>query len=421
MRTQGFITFFVCLFFLFLPGKRLSGQSLSDSVAVIYKQYFMLQAEKAALEDSLNKVKSSFKNVENQISGLNTDLSTSLQQVNKLTESDLLSKESRLKTKKEKIVTTARFVRASINSFDAIDAALAQSDYLNDVGLLNSPTNEDLGFSLNTEIIELIDKQIIKSNTKFNDRNPGKFLEIVKTIVESPITTALTSSVPALSSISAVVDLVSNVVVKEKEVTVDDFKQFKAALNKYINHYEALARASYDFNSNLDKLKVKTEALRTVMETFVVDRVNTLNPEMASKNPNNKPVHEIISTHFRPEDLDAQIDAMINAYKDRRGHIDYQKALNEPRLNYPLYAANQAQFIQQELESISNEYISTYKLYHTRLMEILDKSKTLSKDAAKVDVKRNELDEKLKRLIQTFNNNVKISEVNLTLQRIPNY
>ncbi|MEZ4773483.1 MAG: hypothetical protein R3D00_09905 [Bacteroidia bacterium] len=421
MRIKGLTTFFASLIIILLPGKMLLGQSLSDSVAVIYKQYFMLQVEKAALEDSLNKVKTNYKNVQNQISGLNTDLSNSLQQVNKLTESDLLSKESRLRTKKEKIVTTARFIRASINSFDAIDAALAQSEYLNDVGLLNSPTNEDLGFSLNTEIIDLIDQQIIKSNPKFNDRNPGKFLEIVKMIVESPITTALTSSVPALSSISAVVDLVSSTVVKEKEVSVDDLKQFKAALGKYISHYEALARASYDFNSNLDKLKVKTEALRTVMDAFVSDRVTTLHPNLTNGSLENVPVHEILGKYYRPEELGYHLDGIVNEYKDRRGNIDYQKALNEPKFNYPLYAANQAQFIQQELESISNEYISTYKLYHTRLMEILDKSKTLSKDTAKVDVKRNELDEKLKRLIQTFNNNVKISEVNLTLQRIPNY
>ncbi|MDX2250391.1 MAG: hypothetical protein SF052_26645 [Bacteroidia bacterium] len=421
MRISGLSTLLGYMIAIFMPAQSLSGQSLSDSVAAIYKQYFILQAEKTALEDSLNKVKTNFKNVQNQITGLNTDLSSSLQQVNKLTESDLLSKESRLKTKKEKIVTTARFIRAATHSFDAIDAALAQSEYLNDVGLLNSPTNEELGFSLNTEIIQLIDQQIIKSNTKFNDRNPTKFLEIVKTIVESPITTALTSSVPALSSISAVVDLVSSTIVKEKDVSVEDFKKFKESLGKYINHYEALARASYDFNSNLDKLKVKTEALRTLMGTFTVDRVNTLYPETISNGPTTIPINDLISKHYRPEELDNQINKIIEVHKDRRGNLDYQKALNEPRLNYPLYAANQAQFIQQELESVSNEYISTYKLYHSRLMEILDKSKTLSKNTAKVDQKRTELDEKLKRLIQTFHNNVKISEVNLTLQQIPNY
>ncbi|MEZ4824711.1 MAG: hypothetical protein R3C61_00240 [Bacteroidia bacterium] len=421
MRIKAKFIITVAFTAFILSAQKGNGQSLSDSVANIYKQYFILQAEKVALEDSLNKVKTNYKNVQNQISGLNTDLSTSLQQVNKLTESDLLSKESRLRTKKDKIVTTARFIRSATNSFDAIDAALAQSEYLNDVGLLNSPTNEELGFSLNTEIITLIEQQIIKDNPRFNDRNPGKFLEIVKTIVESPITTALTSSVPALSSISAVVDLVSSTVVKEKDVTVDDLKDFKAGLNKYINHYEALARASYDFNSNLDKLKVKTEALRTVMEAFVNDRVSTLHPTF---NPASQPapsIHETTGRYYRPEELPALLDGIINEHKDRRGNIDYQKALNEPRFNYPLYAANQAQFIQQELESISNEYISTYKLYHTRLMEILDKSKSLSRDSAKVDKKRQELDEKLKRLIQTFNNNVKISEVNLALQRIPNY
>lgn len=398
-----------------------SAQSLSDSVSLIYQQYFQLQEEKKALEDSVLGIKSSFIIVENQITSLNSDLSSSLQQVNKLTENDLLSKESRLRNKREKIIATARFIRASTHSFDAIDAALAQSDYLNDVGQLNSPTNEDLGFSLNKEIIKLLDENIIKNNPKFNDKNPDKFRQIVNTIVESPITTALTSSVPALSSISAVVDLVSGIIVKEKDVSVDDYKKFKQSLGKYINHYESLAKASYDFNSNLDQLKVKSEALRTVMGSFVSARINTLHPGVVPAEAMGSKLSQYISSHYRPEELDLQMDFIINKHKNPKGSLDYQKALNEPRLDYPLYAINQAQFIQQELESISNEYISTYRLYHKRLMEILEKSKALSKDTNKVDAKTKELDEKLLRLVETFNKNVKIGEVNRSLQKIPTY
>ena len=396
-------------------------QTLSDSVAALYQNYLQIKTEKESLEDSIKQINQTFKDVENQVTDFGSDLSSSLQQVNKLTENDLLSKESRLRNKKEKIVTTARFIRAATNSFDAIEAQLAQSDYLNDVGQLNSPTNEDLGFSLNKKIVKLIDDQIIKDNDKFNNKNPGKFREIISTIIESPITTALTSSVPALSSISAVVDLVSSSILTEKDVSVNDFKNFKTALGKYIYHYESLARASYDFNSNLDKLKVKTGALRTVMTDFTSNRINTLHPGSVPPDQNLVNINDLISTHYRPEELGIQIDMIINTHKTPRGRVDYQKALNEPRFSYPLYAVNQAQFIQQELESITNEYVSNYRLYHDRLKQILERSKEISDDQSKVDKKREELDAKLERLITTFKKNVKIKEVNRTLQRIPTY
>ena len=398
----------------------ISAQSISDSVATLYLNYLKIEKDKLALEDSLKKVNEDFKAVSTQVNDFGSDLSSSLQQVNRLTENDLLSKESRLKTKKDKIVTTARFIRAATNSFDAIDAALAQSDYLNDVGQLNSPTNEDLGFSLNKKIIALIDEQIIKENSKFNDKNPGKFRQIVTTIIENPITTALTSSVPALSSISAVVDIVAASVVREKDVTVDDLKKFKNSLGKYINHYEGLARASYDFNSNLDKLKVKTGALRSVLNDFTISRINTLHPGAVPPDQASYNLNDLTSTYYRPEELNLQLDVIINTYKTR-GRIDYQSALNEPRFSYPLYAVNQAQFIQQELESITNEYISNYRLYHDRLRQILENSKTISDDITKVDKKQDELDQKLERLITTFRKNVKIKEVNRALQRIPTY
>ncbi|MDX2285930.1 MAG: hypothetical protein NW241_17310 [Bacteroidia bacterium] len=397
-----------------------SAQSLSDSVAQIYRQYFLLNAQNQILQDSLRRLQLAMGKVDANISGLNTDLSQSLQQVNRLTRNDLLSQESRLRNKREKIVATARFVRTAINSFDAIEAALAQSDYLNDVSQLNSPTNEDLGFSLNEEIVTLLDETIIKKNPRFNDRNPEKFRMMVRSIIENPITTTLTSSIPALSSIRAVVDLVSSVSVREQNVTVDDFSAFQQSLNKYIQHYEALAQASYDFNSNLDKLKVKTDALRTVLYNFTLERVQTLSPEAVPKDQTYV-LADLVSTYYADHLVGGEVDRIIRGYQDAKGSIDYQKALNDSRLNYPLYAVSQAQFIQQELESITNEYISNYQLYHQRLRQILDRSKPLSHEVGKVDKKRQDLDAKLDRLISTFQRNVKVREVLRALQEIPTY
>lgn len=396
------------------------GQAQDSIAAAMYQQYLELQKAYAELQDSILSLKSGFTDVTTRVSGLNSDLSSSIIQINKLTQNDLLSKESRIKVRKAKIVGTSRFLRASLNSFDAIDAALAQSDYLNDVATLNNPTNTDLGFSLSEDMIKLLEEEIISKNPKFNNKNPNKFKQMVTAIVENPVVTAITSSVPALASINAVVDLVSTVVSTDRYSSVDHFESFRRQLKKYISHYEALARASYDFNSNIDNLKVKTDALRVVLTTFTNERIGALSPD-AIQEGDPLPLNNILSLHFRPELVETRIDGIISSYRDGRGRISYQEVLDEPKLDYPLYAINQIQFIQQELKRINNQYISNYQLYHQRLMETLEKSKSLSHAPEKVDKKRKDLDEKLTRLTETFRRSVNIQEVTLYLQEIPAY
>lgn len=392
----------------------------ADTITEIYLRFNEIQRKYDLLADSLSRVQQGFERIDKRVIVLNDDLSSSLNTLNRLTEDDVLSKETRLKVKKERVLATARFLRSALNSFDAVDAALAQSEYLNDVSQLNSPTNEDLGFSLHEEIIEVLESQIIKSNSRFNEKDPDKFKTFVKTIIENPVVTAISTSVPALVSISSVVNLVSSICVRERGVSAADFQKFREGLKKYITHYEALAQASYDFNSNVDKLKVKTEALREVLRSFTVERINTLSPESV-RLQDTILLSMLLTTHYRPDYLDVRIGNIINEHRNAQYRLNYQSALNDSRLDYPLYAINQALFIQQELEQITNEYISTYQIYHSRLMDILSRSKELSRDPEKVNIKRQNLDTKLDRLVSTFKKNVKIREVNIYLQEIPAY
>ncbi len=394
--------------------------SLSDSIVLVYQQYFILTEQNQKLMDSLQRVNRNLGDVNNRINTISNDLTGSLQSVNKLTREDLLTKESRLQLKEDRIIATSKFIKSANNAFDALDAALAQSDYLNDVGQLNSPTNKDLGFALSDEITKLVEEKIIKADPKFNNKEPDKFIAFCKTLIENPIATSLGQAIPAISAINAVVDLVTSVTVREQKVKVEDFQAFKTSLTKYINHYERLAKASYDFNTNLDGQRVRLDALRGLLREFTLERVRTLYPESAgSLDATN--LNDLLNQYYQPEVLEKNIEKMLRTYDDSKGKLDYQKALNDTRLDYPLFGINQAQFIQQELEAITTEYVTSYELYHKRLLEILAQSKDLSREPAKVDVKKAELDGKLIRLIETFRRNVKIKEVNQSLRAIPAY
>lgn len=411
----------ICVFILPMS---LSAQTLSDTVANMYSDYLRLMQKNQVITDSLmnlnkslNGMNKTWGDVDKRLSRITDDLSNSLKQVSRITKNDLLTKEARLNTKKEKILATSTFIRSATNSFDAIDAALAQSDYLGDVGSLSSPTNTDLGFSLSDEITKILQEKIIKRKSKVGNSKATKVIKFVQEVIKNPVVTSFTSTVPALGSINSVLSLVSNIAITDKKVSVDEYMEFNKAMQKYIAHYEALGQANQDFNSNIDKLRTQTEALRVIVRNFTKERILTTTPEAKFKT--DMALFEIISQYYDRRDLEKQLDEILEEYR-KNGRLDLQGALNEKKLDFPYYAVNQAQFIQQELESIANEYIATYQRYHKSIIGVLQNSKSLSRDPNKIDVKVNELENKLITSIKAFKRNVKIREVNKNLQRIPN-
>jgi hypothetical protein len=400
----------------------------ADSLAQLYQNYMELWETNQVMTNKVNKLNQSVEDVgkrlgkvselDGKVSNLNSTLNNNLEKVNRLTENDIFTKKSRLETQKEKIVNTATFIGYSINSFDAIDAAFAQSDYMTDISSLNNPNNEELGFSLSDEITELLDKQIIKGNRKFNGKNAKKFLDVAKNIVEDPFVATFTSAVPGLSAIQGILGLVSNVIVKEDDVTVEDYKSFKKEMDKFINHYNGLARAEGNFTYNLNSLEVRLEALRTVMNNYTLERVGAIHPEA---NFDGMELHEVIATYYTPLELESNLNKILGEYQSGNT-MNYTTALADERLYFPVYAVNQAQFIRQELEGLNNEFISSYRNYHKAIKLVLMDSKKLSKDnGVSADKKIIVLDEKLERLISTFEKNVKVRNVVNALNNIPTF
>ncbi|MGB0983675.1 MAG: hypothetical protein ACPG19_06520 [Saprospiraceae bacterium] len=398
--------------------------SLADSVSMMYLNYFKLMETNKVLGDSLGNmnqsllnINSNWSDVDKKLSRITDDLSTSLTQVNRITKNDLLTKEARLNTKKNKILATSTFIRSANNSFDAIDAALAQSDYLSDVGSLSSPTNTDLGFSLSDEVVKVLQDKIIKSRSKVGATRARKVIKFVQEVVKHPVVTSFTNSVPALSSINSVIGLVSNLAINDKKVSVDEYMEFNKAMQKYIAHYEALGSANSEFSSKINKLRTQTEGLRAIVRNFTEERIKTTVPD--AKFDKKMALHEIISQYYDRRDLEKRLNNIKNEHQ-KSGRLNLQSALNDKRLDFPFYAVNQAQFIQQELESITNEYIATYQYYHKDITKVLNNSKMLSKEPAKIDTKINLLEKKLVLSVEAFKRNVKIREVSKNLQRIPN-
>jgi prefoldin subunit 5 len=417
---------FALLLCLTVSSSPVFGQS-TDSLAALYQKYMDLYRREESmsqniktLNETLQKMDAEVKRVnelDGKVGDLSSSINSSLELVNRLTTNDILTKKSRLETQQRKIVNTAVFVGYANNSFDAIDAALAQSDYLNDVTALNNPTNTELGFSLSDEITNLLETQIIKGDKKFNGKNAEKFIKMAQSIVKDPFVATFTSAVPGLGAIEGVLGLVSNVIVKEPSVTVEDYKKFKQEMNRFIAHYDGLARANNSFSANMSNLTMRSEALRTVINGYALERVRTINPDLKTEG---KELHEVIAASYTPLYLEQNVKRIVGEYGSGN-NVDYTRALEDKRLVYPIYAINQAQFIKQELTALTNEYISSYRSYHKALRLVLEKSKSLSKAPQEVDKKIAALDSKLERVISTFERNVKIDNVVNSLNEIPTY
>src|SRR5690606_30476866 len=125
---------------------------------------------------------------------------------------------------------TADFINSANVSLNAVTLLDAVTDYLGDIASLNSPSNTDLGFSLSTKITEILNAKIIKGHSKINGGKAEKFLSVVDDIIKSPITNAVSDAIPVVGAIKSVVDLVAATVVRGKDISVNDFSDFKTAL-----------------------------------------------------------------------------------------------------------------------------------------------------------------------------------------------
>ena len=181
---NGLLTLGLLMFFVG------SSFAQSDTLAELYKSYIELYNNNQAMTKQLEELNASVLTVdkkvgeinelEGRVTNLKNDLNTNLERVNRLTQNDVFTKKTRLETQKAKIVKTASFVSYSINSFNAIDQAFAQTDYMTDISSLNNPNNEELGFSLSDEIERMLEDIIIKDNNA-----AGKYLYAKNSVINS--------------------------------------------------------------------------------------------------------------------------------------------------------------------------------------------------------------------------------------------
>lgn len=403
------------LFFLFslvfMSIETLSAQMLQDTLADLYGKYMQMSKQTYHF-DSLNRTVSS---LQTQYQNFDAILRSNNESIKRITSAQLFTFDKTLKQQRGKIINTVDFIRSANTSLNAMQVAGSVSSYLETIGQLNNPANNELGFALTDDIIKILDMRILSK--KGIKTNPSKFVGIVKEVMNSNFTTTFSKTIPVVSNIKGVIDLVVNLTASEKNVEVEDLIKLKTDLKKYIEHYEGLEQANLAFTSNLNSLNVRVDALKLILKNYSTERLRPINPSVNLDTFRN--LTHLVNRHCDKEDVQMKVDRILEEFRNEKGVLNYEKALSDKRLYYPEYAINQSQVIYDELESVSRGFMSNLNTYQQNIEKVLLNSKNNKLgDNGKIDQKVKALEGLLDKVSDAVKNSVNLEDLQMKLQRI---
>jgi hypothetical protein len=359
---------------------------------VILKKYFDMTKN---TYDSLQILQKQYKNLQN----------ASEQEARQLYEKNV-----------ESLRKTAGAMDAMNKSISALKASLSATEYFSAVAALNNPTNEDLGFRLETEILKIIEEKIIKK-TKLG-KKADRFRKIVSNIINNPITNLITSNIPVVNSISSVVNLVNTTMLDDDNVSPDDLKIFSQEIKKYVIHYENLARISVELEKQSQEMHIKIDAVESLLNDFV--RSSTADLFTEAKNLENLTTNDLIRNYYNYSKVDATIKTIEKKYTTA-GRIDYIRILEDGRVNYSIVGRQKLDFLGDEISKISNEYLNSLDTYHKNLIETLQKAGDFSQDKSKISQKVEALNKQYKNLRNSFEQNLDLKTTRSRIAEVPKF
>lgn len=397
-------------------------KALSDSVANLYERYFLLEKESKEAKEAVEKVKD-LGNLENKFKVLENQAQANSEVLSKIDKEAFLDKKTKYENSKNTILAVSDYMNEVNNALNTMEVSFTALDYANSIMELNNPTNSDLGFSLDKVVVKLVEDKIINTSGKFGRKFGDRLKSIVSgiinnPIINNPITKGIVntiSTVPAVSSITSVFNVVNSLAVNNDEIGVNVLRNFSGDLQKYVQHYEALAQASQSLTSGINDLKVKSESVRKIATNFAKQSVSELYqadmPDISEQNLN-----DVIKKHYNYREANRYIASLEQKYQQ-----DYGKLSD--RVVFSSVGRNKVAFLGEEVERLYNEYLSTLKNYHERVLNILKNAQEnkLSEKQDAILNKRLSLETQYENLVKTYERSVGIENLRRLSERIPRF
>ncbi|TAE18705.1 MAG: hypothetical protein EAZ95_03550 [Bacteroidetes bacterium] len=406
-------------------------KALADSLADIYKRYNQLQeafdASQKALGTNVNGLQQKYQSIENQTQANSNVINELGKRVKQFDEDDVVNATTLFNKSKMSFINTATFIEKVDGALRDLNSAIANFSYASSISKLNNPTNNELGFSLDKSIVDILDKTIL---TQVKKRGMGDRLKsIINNIVQIPlispivniakgITSALSATVPAVSSITSVFNTVNSFAISEPSISPESLVNFTKELQKFVQHYEALAKASQELETSLSQLRVKMETVRKITENFTQKTIidvytNDGLPDLAKME-----LEEMVKKFFNYRSVN---DYVANLEKNATGANKYNYL--SKRLIYPSISRSQASLIMGELEKLNNEYLVGLSSYQKNVLTVLENAKRtgITPDPNAISNKIAELDSQYQQVLKAYIKDIEIEEVKAAEANIPRH
>ncbi|HEX4875071.1 MAG TPA: hypothetical protein VFV31_00270 [Chitinophagaceae bacterium] len=259
------------------------------------------------------------------------------------------------KDNKPGILSIAYFVESANNSVNSLNSLLKKDNYRNKISGLNNPVNNELGFSLKTEILTALKPLLDK--VKKTDGN--KFREVIENFLNNPEENGIKSVkkyMPSLGIFSTVMSLVGNLVITEKSITREDLNKFIARIQQYFYQYEKLNAINEQFAIQAEKVLNKTEELKEDIKDFLAECVTTLQKDIHKPSMKNMAIENIIQKYYDPQKLQLWLDT---------ARVTTETVL------YPPDAPTTVKLITSSIKKLQKEFEMIYSQNYAELKELI--------------------------------------------------
>lgn len=258
------------------------------------------------------------------------------------------------------VLSIAYFAESANNSVNSLNSLLKKDNYRNKITTLNNPTNNELGFSLRTEILTAL-KPMLDKTRKTDSK---KFKEVIDNFLSNPEENGISSVkkyLPALGIFSTVLSLVGNLVITEKYITKEDLNVFVTKIQQYFYQYEKLNLLNQQFGTQVQQLLEKTEDIKSDLKDFLIDCICSLDRTKKKSSLRESTLDALMQKYYDPQKLQSWIDT--------------SKTKAEGSL-YPPDAPTTIKLLTSGIKKLQKEFETLYSENHKQLKELIASLKT---------------------------------------------
>jgi DNA repair exonuclease SbcCD ATPase subunit len=274
---------------------------------------------------------------------------------------------------------------------------LKKDNYRNKITTLNNPSNNELGFSLKTEILAALQPLLAKAKKTDN----SKFREVIESLLSNPDENGLSSVkqyLPAAGIFGTVISLVGSLVITEKKITKDDLNQFTSKVMQYFNQYEKLNAINEQFARQSQNLLERIEENKQDLKDFLVECICTFHRTMTKQSLKEIPAELMIQKFYDPQKLQSWLDTM---------------KFKPDMVIFPPDAPTSIKLLTSEIKKLQKEFEQVYNDNYNSLKELIT---SLKNTIPNLD--QNQLDKTNTELNRLYTDSRQADLINLNISQV---